>query len=276
MRPVNLIPAEERRGTAPALRAGATAYVLIAVLVVGLVAVTAIVLTSNTIADKEAEKASLEQQEAAASARAAALAPYAEFAELAAAREETVRSLAASRFDWERVLNELALVIPDDVWLVTMAGTVSPSVQVEGGAAVAARSEIAGPALELTGCATSQDAVAGFLAALRDVDGVTRVGLESSARGDAGAGASGGSEGSGGGAASCKTRDFIAEFKIIAAFDEVAVPVAPSASPESTTPEPTSAEEEAVAAPEQQAAEGSAAEQTEQAEQAANVIGVVR
>ena len=225
MRPVNLIPVEERHGSAAALRAGATAYLLVAVMAVALIAVTASVLTSNQISDKEAELASLEEQERAAAARAQALAPYAEFAALASAREQTVRSLAKSRFDWERVLNELALVMPQDVWLISLAATASPEVQVEGGGTVAARAEIQGPALELTGCATGQDAVAGFLAALRDIDGVTRVGLESSERGDSeGSGEAGSAGGGSGAGASCRTRDFIAQFQIIAAFDEVTVP----------------------------------------------------
>ena len=126
MRPVNLIPVEERHGSAAALRAGATAYLLVAVMAVALIAVTASVLTSNQISDKEAELASLEEQERAAAARAQALAPYAEFAALASAREQTVRSLAKSRFDWERVLNELALVMPQDVWFDLSCGDREP------------------------------------------------------------------------------------------------------------------------------------------------------
>ncbi len=279
MRPVNLIPVEERHGSAAALRAGATAYLLVAVMAVALIAVTASVLTSNQISDKEAELASLEEQERAAAARAQALAPYAEFAALASAREQTVRSLAKSRFDWERVLNELALVMPQDVWLISLAATASPEVQVEGGGTVAARAEIQGPALELTGCATGQDAVAGFLAALRDIDGVTRVGLESSERGDSeGSGEAGSAGGGSGAGASCRTRDFIAQFQIIAAFDEVTVPDVATAAPAAPADQAAPAEgtEETAATPEQQAAQSSAAEQTREAADAANVIGAVR
>ncbi len=276
MRPVNLIPVEERKGSAAALRAGATAYLLVAVMAVALIAVTASVLTSNQISDKEAELASLEEQERAAATRAQALAPYAEFAALASAREQTVRSLAKSRFDWERVLNELALVMPQDVWLISLAATASPEVQVEGSGTVAARAEIQGPALELTGCATGQDAVAGFLAALRDIDGVTRVGLESSARGDSeGSGEAGSAAGGSSAGASCRTRDFITQFQIVAAFDAVTVPDVATAPPADQAA-PAEGTEETVATPEQQAAESSAAEQTQQAANGANVIGAVR
>ena len=40
-------------------------------------------------------------------------------------------SLAQSRFDWERVLRELAIVIPEDVWLTNLTATVSPEVQLD-------------------------------------------------------------------------------------------------------------------------------------------------
>ena len=46
-------------------------------------------------------------------------------------RTETVDSLAQSRFDWERVMRELALVIPEDVWLESLTGTVAPGVTVD-------------------------------------------------------------------------------------------------------------------------------------------------
>ena len=93
-------------------------------------------------------------------------------------------SLAQSRFDWERVLRELSLIIPEDIWLLKMTGTVNPAVSLEGGAEVKIRDSIEGPALEIVGCGPDQDAVAGFVAALEDIDGVTRVGVDSSSRSD--------------------------------------------------------------------------------------------
>ena len=182
MRPVNLIPAESRRGSQAAMRTGALPYLILAALGVALAMVTVLTLTSNGIKDREAEVAALEVQEAEAIARADALGPYAEFASLSQARDLTVTSLAQSRFDWERVLRELALVIPDDVWLTSATGTVSPNTGLESSAVVEGRAAVAGPALEMVGCGTSMDAVAGFVAALRDIDGVTRVGISSSER----------------------------------------------------------------------------------------------
>jgi hypothetical protein len=138
---------------------------------------------------------------------------------------ETVSSLADSRFDWERVMRELALVLPHDVWLVGLTATAAPGVGVEGGGGGNMRGAIAGPALELSGCAHGQEAVAGFVTALKDIDGVTRVGVQSSELPEE----KKGGEGGGGGSSSssgeeCRTRKFIAKFEIVVAFD--AAPVA--------------------------------------------------
>ena len=123
MRPVNLIPPEDRRGDRAPLRTGALPYAVVAALVLGLAAVSSVVLTGNTVSERESELASLEAREAQAQARVQALSPYAEFASLEQTRHDTVASLAQSRFDWERVLRELALVLPDDVWLIALTGT---------------------------------------------------------------------------------------------------------------------------------------------------------
>lgn len=222
MRPVNLIPVEERvrRGAGTPARTGPVAYVVVGTLAVMLVAVTALVLTGNQVSERRDEVAALQQREAAARARAQALGPFATFAALSESRVETVSTLARSRFDWERVLRELAAVIPDDVWLVQLTGTVTPEVTVEDGAEISIRDDVAGPALEIVGCGASQEAVAGFLAALRDIDGVTRVSAASSARSSEGS-----SESSSGGSgdSDCRTRDFVARFEIVAAFDAVQV-----------------------------------------------------
>ncbi len=78
-------------------------------------------------------------------------------------------------------------MIPSDIWLTRLTGTVLPSVSVEGATALSARQSVAGPAIEIVGCASSQDAVAGFVSALEDIDGVTRVGVQSAEKADAGA-----------------------------------------------------------------------------------------
>jgi Tfp pilus assembly protein PilN len=226
MRPVNLIPAEQRRGQNSPLRTGPLAYILIGALVLAFVGVTALVLTNNQISDRESEIARLEAEDAAAEAKANELAAYAQFRAMSEQRVATITSLADSRFDWERVMRELALILPDDVWLVSLNATATSSVSAGGGGgggAAGLRGGITGPALELNGCAAGQDAVAGFVTALKDIDGVTRVGVQSSELGSK-SNKSGGS-GSEGGGEECRTRDFIAKFALVVAFDAAPVPL---------------------------------------------------
>lgn len=240
MRPVNLIPRDERRGPSAPARSGPLAYLIIGGLAVVLVALVALALTSNTISDRKAEVSSLEQEKKDLEAQAARLSKFAAFRVLQDNRSSTVRSLAQSRFDWERVMRELAIILPDDVWLTNLTGTATPQVQIENGAEVDTRDGIQAPALELVGCGASQDDVAKFIAALEDIDGVTRVGLKTTAKNDdeqsaAGQQSSQSSDGSQGSQPSgtsveqqsgdeCRTKRFITKFEIVAAFDAVPAP----------------------------------------------------
>jgi len=187
MRPINLIPVDERRGGRAPLRSGPMAYVLLGFLLLALVGVYLLVSTGNTISDREAHLVTLEQQRDSSQARADALKSFTEFASLEQSRTQTVSDLARSRFDWERVMRELALVIPGDVSLTTLTGKVSPETttssgsQASAGDAGAGAEAINAPSLTISGCGTTHDSVARFVAALRDIDGVTRVGLQSSA-----------------------------------------------------------------------------------------------
>jgi Tfp pilus assembly protein PilN len=245
MRPVNLIPPEERRGEHAPIRTGPVAYLVIGALALALGAVTLLVLTNNKISDREAKVAELNQRQTIVNTQADELTPFAQFSTVEEQRTATIRSLADSRFDWERVMRELARVIPSDVWLTGLTGTVSSEVEIDGGANVDTRSSVQGPALELTGCAKGHKGVAEFLSALQDIDGVTRVGLSDSQRPGADASSSSSSStttssSSGGTASDCRNRDFISQFQIVAAFDEVPTPAIPEAAPSSATTPPPS------------------------------------
>ena len=222
MRPVNLIPPEQRRGEQAQLRTGPLMYIVIGALALVLIGVALLVTTENRISDGKAEVATLKREDAVARAKATRLAAYSQFQALAEQRIETVRSLADSRFDWERVMRELSLVLPSNVWLTSLTASATPSSAVSGGEGGASglRGGTAGPALELTGCATGQEGVAGFVTALEDIDGVTRVGVQSSELGskgnEAGSGEGGGSD--------CRTRSSIAQFSLVIAFDAAPVP----------------------------------------------------
>src|SRR5919204_2048921 len=99
MRPVNLIPADERRGDRAPTRTGPVAYVLVGALALAVLGVAALALTSKQISDRKSEVAQLQQQEQQAEAKAQSLAAFTQFRAAQQARSSTIVSLAQSRFD---------------------------------------------------------------------------------------------------------------------------------------------------------------------------------
>lgn len=229
MRPVNLIPPEDRRGERAPMRAGPLAYILVAALLVAFIGSYLYVSAGNDVSEREAELASLEQQLASSQARADALQSFTDFASLEQARTATVTGLARSRFDWERVLRELALVIPGDVSLTSLTGSAGgEQAAAAGGSADGAASaeSLQVPNLTMVGCATSHQSVARMVAALKDIDGVTRVGLGSSTAGVTDGSAPGAAATQEGGAGpTCPDPD-AASFDVTVAFDEVQIEAA--------------------------------------------------
>lgn len=192
MRAVNLIPSEAGGGG----RGGASIgpWALFAVLGLLLVGVLGYVLTNNQLVDRRAQLAGLQTQAHAVQVQADAARPYREFAALAQARVETVRQLGAARFDWHRAFADLAQVIPGDVWLTSLLGTVAPGVSVDGagsGDTGSLRSALPNPAIELTGCTTGNDEVARLISRLRLMTGVVRVALSSATKDDSSTGGGG-------------------------------------------------------------------------------------
>lgn len=234
MRPVNLIPPEERHGSHAPMRTGAVPYLVLGALVALLMGVALLVITGNEISERKDEIVTLQQEDTVAQERAEKLVAYVQLGEMRQQRVETITSLANSRFDWERVMRELSKILPSDVWLTSLNASAAPGVSSAGSESSGGgmRGSIAGPALEISGCAKGQEGVAGFATALKEIDGVTRVGVESSAIPSAESSATSGSGSGGGeaGGASCQTRNFIAQFQMVVAFD--AAPVPPSESPE--------------------------------------------
>jgi Tfp pilus assembly protein PilN len=249
MRPVNLIPPEDRRGDHAPLRAGSMSYIIVGAIAAALAGVVALVLTQNSITEHENEIAQLEVARDAATQQAEALAPYAEFASLQEQRELTISTLATSRFDWERVLRELAIVIPSDVGLTSIEATVAADGTDASGAGA--------PTLEMTGCAPSHNAVATFVAALEDIDGVTRVGLDNSTIAAESAAPAAGEAGE------CIGPDQKTTFGLKAVFDGFVAAAAPAA--------PVAAAAE-TAQPTAQGGTNSVEEQVDEAQNATNIV----
>jgi Tfp pilus assembly protein PilN len=235
------------------MRTGPIPYFLLGGLVAVLIGVALLATTSSQISERKDEVARLKSEDAVAASEASRLAAYVQFQSLHEQRLQTIASLADSRFDWERVMRELSLILPHDVWLTSLSASASSSSGGSGGGGEggALRGAIAGPALQLSGCGKGQESVAGFVTALKDIDGVTRVGVESSELPgkEEGAGGGGGGEGGGG---ECRTRSFIAKFQVVVAFDAAPVPpaegegapAAPAETAEATASETESSESE--------------------------------
>jgi hypothetical protein len=128
-------------------------------------------------------------------------------------------------------------VIPEDVWLLDLAGTLSPEIDVEdaggGGDVTNLRQKANAPAFAMTGCTYSHKAVARMMTRMQNLDDVTDVQLAKSARKDE-------AEGGGGAAVpqaadpnaaqdaqDCIGNDKITKFELLIVFGG-----APSASPE--------------------------------------------
>jgi Tfp pilus assembly protein PilN len=191
LRPVNLIPPDQRKGAARGAGADArpvAVYVLFGVLGVALLSVLALVLTTNSVNSKTDELSKVKAESQGAQQVADTLRPYGQFAQLQQAREAEISTLAGTRFGWPKALHQLALAIPNNVWLLNVSGTLSPAVEVEsaggGGNTAALRQKVNAPAFEITGCTYSQHAVARMMTRMQNLDDVTDVQLAQSARKD--------------------------------------------------------------------------------------------
>jgi Tfp pilus assembly protein PilN len=192
MRAVNLLPSDLRgaaTAAAPSARPererveGIGAYVVLGALALCVAMLAVYVLASNNVKQKQADLTEVTAQADAAAQSTAKLKPYADFEAMATARVETVRGLAAARFDWEQALRDLSRAVPGDVKLSSLNGDMGlPGTGGSSGDPL--RGSIQAPAISLAGCAPTQTSVARMLSHLRAVDGVTRVSLSKSEKPD--------------------------------------------------------------------------------------------
>lgn len=254
MKAVNLIPSDAPGGrTDAAGRSGGAVYLLLGVLAVLLVGVTAYVLAGNRVTEQRNKLAVLQTQASAAQQQAERLHPYVEFATIAQARVQTVRQLGAARFDWHRAFTDLSKVLPDNVWLTSVLGTVASGVSVGGGGGGTngLRSSLPDPAIELTGCTTSHEGVVRLVSHLRLLRGVERVSLADSVKADAISGGGGDSGGGGGGSSDdCRHGhgDF-PQFNIVIFFAPLPAAPSPAPAPAAATTAPAAAATPGTTAP---------------------------
>jgi Tfp pilus assembly protein PilN len=183
VRAVNLLPSDLRRaGSGGGSGSGAGAYGLLAALAVAVALVGLWATSARQVKDREAEVTELNAEAQAAEAQAANLAGYEGTVKIANTRRSSVVGLIEKRFDWSKAFEDISRTVPEHVWISTMSATASPGITIEGGngGSNTQRPSHNGPAIELTGCTTGQDAVARLMARLRAMKGVTRVGLSTS------------------------------------------------------------------------------------------------
>ena len=161
-------------------------YALLGGLGAAVVCVLAFVLLSNSITSKSDELAEVQAQAQSEKQVADALRPYGLFADVQRGRHQQISQLSTDRFDWERSLRQLSHAIPSNVYLLNVAATGSPEVEIDGGGSGGDLSNIrkteTGPAFVMTGCTYSQHAVARMMVRMRNLDDVTDVTLAKSER----------------------------------------------------------------------------------------------
>ena len=149
--------------------------------------VTVYVLTSNQVSARKADAAAAKRDAQKAQAEIGQLGPFGSFTEIKQVRVASVTDLAQARFDWERFVRELALVLPRGSWLTEVDAATKGEAQPGG-----ASSATAGPHAVLKGCAPRQPDVAKLMVRLRKMNRVEDVELKESAQDQDAAGAAGG------------------------------------------------------------------------------------
>jgi Tfp pilus assembly protein PilN len=183
MRAFNLLPGEEAAERRTRLGLAQVLVALLGLLVVAGLG-TGYLFMSGRVADKQSQVDDLRVQLADLDVPSEAPAdeggddvPLASDAE---ARTTALAGALTGRVAWDRVLREVTLVVPEDVWFTTVT-TGSPDAAAAAGTAPAtAPAEGAGDSLTIAGTARSQDAVARLLARLGVIPELTHVQLQSS------------------------------------------------------------------------------------------------
>jgi Tfp pilus assembly protein PilN len=163
LRPVNLLPPRYRPARASGERPG-IGYAAIGALAVLLLMVLLYVVTNNGIKDAKNKTAVAQAEQQAAQIKIGQLQAYGDFAALKASREAAVAGVAQVRFDFERLMREVALVLPHNTYLTSFSASGSA------------------PAVNITGCAPSHPGVATAIVRLRKLHNVQSVELASSTK----------------------------------------------------------------------------------------------
>jgi Tfp pilus assembly protein PilN len=187
MRAVNLLPKDSARRAGPPVPTAVAATVIGGLVLVSLM-ISVLLLSAHgkvksrelELAQKQAELAAipvpaqsrLQQQDALVADKSA--------------RVAALNAALSKRIAWDRVLREFALVLPDDVWLLSLSATAPSSAAATPVAGTSSASSSSTPALggqlgfSIEGYTYSHDAVARLLTRLAIVPDLQQVQLISS------------------------------------------------------------------------------------------------
>jgi Tfp pilus assembly protein PilN len=239
MKRMNLLPPELRP------REGArrgSSYLVVGALVASVAAMLAYAMVIGGVRSDETELESLKHETQQANERADVLRPYGEFAEMKQQRERSIRTVADTRFNYERLTRELARILPAGVFVGHLEVAPAPPEQdvVAAGADPVTGAQATPPAMTVSGCAPGQEVVADTLDRLRALTGATNVELGASSNADATMPSSGKSprllsgSGANGGCADGEVA-FDATVTLTAPTGAVTEPTAPTTTPTAAT-----------------------------------------
>ncbi|HEX4465719.1 MAG TPA: hypothetical protein VH025_00905 [Solirubrobacteraceae bacterium] len=223
MRAVNLIPADQRGGASVGAGRSEGAVYAVLALVAGVAVLMVLYgVAGHQISNRRSEADSIAAKVSQAEVETTALTPYTSFIAMREERQQAVSTLVNERFDWAHAFHEFGRVLPSNIAINSLEGTiaaVAAEVAPEPAAAAPAATTPTStttaaatpeattttstvssatppgsvPTFTMAGCATSQPAVAQMLERLRLIDGVKEVALQSST-----AASEGGAAGAGG------------------------------------------------------------------------------
>jgi Tfp pilus assembly protein PilN len=180
MRAVNLLPRDEGRRRRTRAEQAPFIVGLGLVVLTTLALCAAFLMASSKASDKQAALDALQQQLELLPPKPKGPTPI----EAGLAGERTARVTAVSnaltrRVSWDRVLRELSLVLPDDIWLTSLSAR-SPASPASAAAAPAKAPGAAPTGLTVNGYTYSHESVARLLSRLSVLPDLTNVQLQSS------------------------------------------------------------------------------------------------
>jgi Tfp pilus assembly protein PilN len=183
MNAVNLIPGDSRSGGLSRSTSRQT-LALLASLAVVLIAALLYVSAANSVTASKGQLARATANAVSWRTVATEFAPYVTASQQRTAQLAAVRQLAAGRFLWSHLLDQIAQLMPAAAALSSLQASTA-------GISATATSASTQPRVQLSGCAASQSTVAQAMQQLRRVDGVSDVTLSSSSDSGTGAAAAG-------------------------------------------------------------------------------------